>query len=84
MGLYATLYVKKLKYCVRSLVSSWSYAIKWPPKSCDLTLLEYFLWGYLQKLVYNNKPESLHALKVNIQRAIHDIRPDLVEKMLKY
>lgn len=57
--------------------------IEWPPRSCDLTPLDYFLWGYLKSLVFSNKPDSLQALQVNIERAIHDIRLDLVEKVLK-
>ncbi|GFU79913.1 uncharacterized protein TNCV_577931 [Trichonephila clavipes] len=26
--------------------------VNWPPRSCDLTLLDYFLWGYVKSLVY--------------------------------
>ncbi len=57
--------------------------IEWPPRSCDLTPLDYFLWGYLKSLVLSNKPDSLQALEVNIERAIHDIRLDLVEKVFE-
>ncbi|GFW92589.1 uncharacterized protein TNCV_519061 [Trichonephila clavipes] len=27
----------------------------WPPRSCDLTPLDYFLWGYVKSLVYADK-----------------------------
>ncbi|GFW47015.1 hypothetical protein TNCV_3486271 [Trichonephila clavipes] len=30
--------------------------VNWPPRSCDLTPLDYFLWGYLKALVYADKP----------------------------
>ncbi|GFV18537.1 uncharacterized protein TNCV_2871701 [Trichonephila clavipes] len=30
--------------------------MNWPPRSCDLTPLDYFLWGYVQSLVYEDKP----------------------------
>ncbi|GFW32380.1 uncharacterized protein TNCV_675391 [Trichonephila clavipes] len=30
--------------------------VNWPPRSCDLTPLDYFLWGYLNSLVYADKP----------------------------
>ncbi|CAI6371226.1 unnamed protein product [Macrosiphum euphorbiae] len=30
--------------------------INWPPRSCDLTPLDFFLWGYLKSHVHANKP----------------------------
>ncbi|GFV03631.1 putative DD41D transposase [Trichonephila clavipes] len=30
-----------------------------PPRSCDLTPLDYFLWGYVKSLVYADKPQTL-------------------------
>jgi len=30
-------------------------AIKWPPRSPDLTPLDYFMWGYLKERVYKTK-----------------------------
>ncbi|GFX81209.1 DUF4817 domain-containing protein [Trichonephila clavipes] len=30
--------------------------VNWPPRSCDLTPLDYFLWGYVKPLVYADKP----------------------------
>ncbi|GFW42775.1 hypothetical protein TNCV_473651 [Trichonephila clavipes] len=32
--------------------------VNWPPKSCDLTPLDYFLWGYVKSLVYADKPQT--------------------------
>ncbi|GFW80017.1 transposase [Trichonephila clavipes] len=29
--------------------------VNWPSKSCDLTPLDYFLWGYVKSLVYADK-----------------------------
>ncbi|GFU71330.1 transposable element Tc3 transposase [Trichonephila clavipes] len=29
--------------------------VNWPPRSCDLTPLDYFLWGYVKSLVYVDK-----------------------------
>ncbi|GFW44760.1 uncharacterized protein TNCV_4510741 [Trichonephila clavipes] len=31
----------------------------WSPRSCDLTPLDCFLWGYVKSLVYANKPQTL-------------------------
>ncbi|GFY03208.1 uncharacterized protein TNCV_1171681 [Trichonephila clavipes] len=37
--------------------------VNWPPRSCDLTPLDYFLWGYVKSLVYADKPQTLDHLK---------------------
>ncbi|GFS94472.1 uncharacterized protein TNCV_2014881 [Trichonephila clavipes] len=49
--------------------------VNWPPRSCDLTPLDYFLWGYVKSLVYADKPQTLDHLEDNIRRVIADIRP---------
>ncbi|GFW54200.1 uncharacterized protein TNCV_4372741 [Trichonephila clavipes] len=33
--------------------------VNWPPRSCDLTPLDYFLWGYVKSLVYADKPTQV-------------------------
>ncbi|CAI6359192.1 unnamed protein product [Macrosiphum euphorbiae] len=40
--------------------------IKWPPRSPDLTPLDYFLWGHLKTIVYGNPPTNLIDLKQKI------------------
>ncbi|GFY19270.1 DUF4817 domain-containing protein [Trichonephila clavipes] len=54
--------------------------MNWPPRSCDLTPLDYFLWGYVKSLVYTDKPQTLGHLEDNIRRVIADIRPQMLEK----
>ncbi|GFW25566.1 hypothetical protein TNCV_1308271 [Trichonephila clavipes] len=44
--------------------------VNWPPRSCDLTPLDYFLWGYVKSLVYADKPQALDHLEDNIRRLI--------------
>ncbi|GFX50702.1 uncharacterized protein TNCV_2722881 [Trichonephila clavipes] len=41
--------------------------VNWPPRSCDLTSLDYFLWGYVKSLVYADKPRTL------VETAIYSI-----------
>ncbi|GFX17258.1 transposable element Tc3 transposase [Trichonephila clavipes] len=55
--------------------------VNWPPISCDLTPLDYFLWGYVKSLVYADKPQTLDHLEDNICRVIADIRPQMLEKV---
>lgn len=47
--------------------------INWPPRSPDLTPMDFFLWGYLKSKVYTNKPTSLAHLKENIRHEMATI-----------
>ncbi|GFS76480.1 uncharacterized protein TNCV_1621011 [Trichonephila clavipes] len=57
--------------------------VNWPPRSCDLTPLDYFLWGYVKSLVYADKPQTLDHLEDNIRRVIADMRPQMLEKIIE-
>ncbi|GFV30057.1 uncharacterized protein TNCV_1195041 [Trichonephila clavipes] len=57
--------------------------VNWPPRSCDLTPLDYFLWGYVKSLVYADKPQTLDHLEDNIRRVIADIRPQKLGKVIE-
>ncbi|GFX51447.1 uncharacterized protein TNCV_3103801 [Trichonephila clavipes] len=57
--------------------------VNWPPRSCDLTPLDYFLWGYAKSLVYADKPKTRDHLEDNIRRVIADIRPQMLEKVIE-
>ncbi|GFS83928.1 transposable element Tc3 transposase [Trichonephila clavipes] len=57
--------------------------VNWPPRSCDLTSLGYFLWGYVKSLVYADKQQTLDHLEDNIRRVIADILPQMLEKVIE-
>ncbi|GFW39290.1 peroxidasin-like protein [Trichonephila clavipes] len=57
--------------------------VNWPLRSCDLTPLDYFLWGYVKSLVYADKTQTLDHLEDNIRRVIADIRPQMLEKVIE-
>ncbi|GFV73469.1 putative transposable element [Trichonephila clavipes] len=57
--------------------------VNWPPRSCDLTPLDYFLWGHVKSLFYADKPQTLDHLEDNIRRVIADIRPQMLEKVIE-
>ncbi|GFU34969.1 transposase [Trichonephila clavipes] len=57
--------------------------VNWPPRSCDLTPLDYFLWGDVKLLVYADKPQPLDHLEDNIRRVIAYIRPQMLEKVIE-
>ncbi|GFU66336.1 uncharacterized protein TNCV_3642591 [Trichonephila clavipes] len=54
-----------------------------PPRSFDLTPLDYFLWGYVKSLVYADKPKTLDYLEDDIRRVIANIRPQMLEKVIE-
>ncbi|CAK9831720.1 Transposable element Tc3 transposase [Anthophora retusa] len=58
-------------------------AVNWPPRSCDLTPLDFFLWGHVKSLVYSNNPQTVVDLKANIIRVIGEIRPDLCARVIE-
>ncbi|GFU22972.1 uncharacterized protein TNCV_3946471 [Trichonephila clavipes] len=57
--------------------------VNWPPRSCDLTPLDYFLWGYVKSSVYAYKPQTLDHLEDNIRRVIAVRRPQMLEKVIE-
>ncbi|GFV08094.1 uncharacterized protein TNCV_1047231 [Trichonephila clavipes] len=55
-----------------------------PPRSCDLTPLDYFLWVYAKSLVSaEDTPQTLDHLEDIIHRVIADIRPQMLEKIIE-
>ncbi|GFV60919.1 DUF4817 domain-containing protein [Trichonephila clavipes] len=58
-------------------------SVNWPPRSYDLTPLDYFLWGYVKSLVYAGKSQTLDHLEDSIRRVIADIRPQILEKVIE-
>ena len=43
---------------------------EWPPRSPDLTSLDFFLWGYLKGKVYVTVPENLRELRQRIEHEV--------------
>ena len=54
-----------------------------PPRSFDLTPLDYCLWGALKDKCYADKPETINALKDNIHEAIAEIQLHTIDNVLK-
>ena len=47
--------------------------VAWPPRSPDLTHLDYYLWGHMKTLVYETKVDSRAALSDRIFAAAEHI-----------
>lgn len=52
--------------------------INWPPRSPDLTPLDFFLWGYLKGIVYATPSRDLDDLKRKISDACRTVTPEMI------
>ncbi|XP_076237366.1 uncharacterized protein LOC143181061 [Calliopsis andreniformis] len=50
--------------------------VAWPPRSPDLTPLDFFLWEYVKQKVYGVEIESVDMLRDRIQNAFEEIKLD--------
>lgn len=55
--------------------------IAWPARSPDLSVCDFFLWGYLKSKVYANKPRTLEDLKEAIKEVIGSITNEMLSKV---
>jgi hypothetical protein len=53
----------------------------WPPRSLDLNLCDFNLWGKLNNIVYASNPHDAEALKQNIREAIYNIPESELQKV---
>lgn len=56
-------------------------SIEWPPRSPDLTPLDFFLWGYLKSRVYKNRPHTINELKERIRLEIAQISAEVLQNV---
>ena len=59
------------------------FFIIWPPRSCDLTPLDYYLWSAVKDKCYPNKSETIDGLKENIREAVGEIQLHTIDNVLK-
>jgi len=57
--------------------------IEWPPRSPDLTPLDFFLWGYLKSEVYKDRPRTLDDLKTNIINTCNGVTKQMLSNTRK-
>ena len=55
----------------------------WPPRSCDLTPLDYYLWGDVKDKCYADKLETIDALKNHTREAVGEIQLHTINNVLK-
>ena len=55
----------------------------WPPRSPDLSVLDFYLWGATKQKVYRNKPQSLQDLRDNILHQIEAITQEEIHRVFE-
>ena len=55
--------------------------VVWPPGSCDLAALDYYLWGAVKDKCYDDKLERV--LKDNIRELIDEIQLHTIDNVIK-
>src|SRR5207253_682392 len=55
--------------------------IAWPPRSPDLTPLDFFLWGHVKSVVYDTPTTTLLNLQQRITEACRGIQPETMSRV---
>lgn len=69
--------------CKRRIISRNSDARR-PPRSCDFTPLDIFLWSFLKSNVYVNRQATIQLLKDKISRRVNEIEEQLCRDALTH
>ena len=80
-ALHATLDILRPVFEDRTISSKAD--VVWPPRSCALTPLDYYLWGAVKDKCYADKPETIDALKDSIRKVIGKIQLHTIDIVLK-
>ena len=72
-----------LRHVFKDRVISRRADVVWPPLSCDLTPLDYYLWSAVKDEFSADKPETIEALKNNIRKEIGEIQLHTIDNVLK-
>jgi hypothetical protein len=55
--------------------------VAWPARSPDLTLLDFFLWGFVNQEVYQEKPTTSQDMKNRIRNVFQTIRRETLSNV---
>jgi hypothetical protein len=53
--------------------------VAWPPRSSDLNPLDFFLLGYVKKIVYQVEIDDLQHLRARIREAMATVTPNMLQ-----
>ena len=55
---------------------------EWPPRSPDLSPLDFCLWGYIKSKVISPRPATLNELQANMVREVAQIDPAMMRRAM--
>lgn len=55
----------------------------WPPRSCDLTPCDFWLWSFVKSHAYSNNPLTIGELKNEIRHVIRDINRVMCDNVIE-
>lgn len=58
-------------------------AIEYPPRSPDLTPLDFYLWGTVKNEVYRQRPRTIEELRAKIEEVCAAITPDTLTAVVR-
>lgn len=53
---------------------------RWPPRSPDLTPMDFFIWGYIKNEVYFHTPTTKEDLQQRVRIAFNSIPPETIRR----
>lgn len=65
----------------KSWIGRGSDTMQWPPRSPDITPLDFFLWGYIKNIVYRDQPVSMQNLRDKITDAFGTVTADMLQNV---
>jgi hypothetical protein len=57
--------------------------VSWPPRYPDLSVPDFFLWGYLKEKVFAHPLHTIGELKACIRHEVEAITPDLLRRVME-
>ncbi|XP_066141182.1 uncharacterized protein [Euwallacea fornicatus] len=57
--------------------------IRWPPRSPDITPMDFFVWGAIKNKVYATRPRTREELCARIRETCQSITPQQLSKVLR-
>jgi len=57
--------------------------VSWPPRSPDLLICNFFLWGYLKSRVYTNRSRTIEELKLSIRQETAALPQKMLERAMQ-
>ena len=56
--------------------------VKWPPRSLDLSLCDFFLWGFVKGLVFIPPlPANIEEMKQRNTAALENVTEDMLQRV---